>query len=187
MKHPCENDLALLAGGETGSIRRFFLERHLRNCENCQDSLAEFSDLRGQLTAADPPDVDWNFLAAEMRANIRLGLEAGACVRGAQESTRWIPRLAVGFASLLVLVGASFFVTNSGLLRHSGNVAEASTPVLQTTGSGIELRKGAESFTFPGHQGVRTDQTVSAQGVIEARYINGDTGSVTINNVYMQQ
>jgi hypothetical protein len=28
---------------------------------------------------------------------------------------------------------------------------------------------------------------VSAQGAIQARYINGDTGSVTINNVYLQQ
>ena len=187
MRHPDENGLALLAGGETGRIHRFFLEWHLRNCENCQDSLAEFHDLRGQLAEVDAPDVDWNFLAAEMRANIRLGLEAGACVRTAHASKSWSPRLTVAFASLLLLVGASFFLTDSSLLRHSGNVAEAATPVLQPTGSGIELRKGTDSFTFLDQQGVRTDQTVNAQGVIEARYINGDTGSVTINNVYLQQ
>jgi hypothetical protein len=58
---------------------------------------------------------------------------------------------------------------------------------LQPTGSGIELRKGTDSFTFLGRQGVRTDETVSAQGVIQARYINGETGSITINNVYLQQ
>lgn len=186
MKHPDENGLALLAGGETGRIHRFFLERHLRNCENCQDKVAAFHDLRGQLAEAELPDVNWNFLAAEMRANIRLGLEAGACVRIAKASRSWSPRHAVAFASLLALVGASFFL-NDARVRHSGTVAEAATPVLQPTRSGIELRNGSDSFSFLDHTGVRTDQTVSAQGMIQARYVNGDTGSVTINNVYLQQ
>jgi hypothetical protein len=186
MKHPDESGLALLAGGETGRIHRFFLERHLRNCENCQDKVAQFHDLRSQLAEVESPEVSWNFLAAEMRANIRLGLEAGACVRTTHVSKSWTPRLAVAFTGLLVLVGASFFLTDAKL-QHPGNVVEAATPVLQPTGSGIELRKGRDSFTFLGRQGVRTDQTVSAQGVIQARYINGETGSVTINNVYLQQ
>jgi len=186
MKHPDENGLALIAGGETGRIHRFFLERHLRNCENCQDKVAAFHDLRGQLAEIAPPDVNWNFLAAEMRANIRLGLEAGACVRTTHVSKSWSPRLALAVTGLLVLVGASFFLTESNL-QHSGNAVEAATPVLQPTGSGIELRKGMDSFTFLGRQGVRTDETVSAQGVIQARYINGETGSITINNVYLQQ
>jgi hypothetical protein len=186
MRHPDESNLALLAGGETGRVHSLFLERHLRNCENCQDKVAAFRDLRGHLAEVAPPDVDWNFLAAEMRANIRLGLEAGACVRTTRVSKGWSPRLAVALASLLVLAGAGFFVSDARL-RHSGTVAEAATPVLQPTGSGIELRNGSDSFSFPGRQGVRTEQTVSAQGVIQARYINGETGSVTINNVYLQQ
>lgn len=186
MTHPDENGLALLAGGETGRIHRFFLERHLRNCENCQDKVAAFHDLRGQLAEVELPDVNWNFLAAEMRANIRLGLEAGACVRTANVSKSWSPRLTVAFASLLLLVGASVLLTDARL-RHPVNVAETATPVLQPTGSGIELRNGSDSFSFLDHKGTRTDQTVSAQGVIQARYVNGDTGSVTINNVYLQQ
>lgn len=189
MKHPGEHDLALLAGGEARRVRRFYLDRHLRNCEDCQEKLAEFRDLREQLAKVEMPDMDWNFLAGEMRGNIRVGLEAGACVRTPALSGSWAPRvtvaaprLTVAVASLLVVVGASFFLTNSGL--HPSRV-EAASPVLEATGSGIEFRKGKDSFSLLDRQGVRADQTMSAQGVIEERYI--ETGSVTINNVYLQQ
>jgi hypothetical protein len=184
IKHPGENDLALLAGGETGHIRRFFFERHVRSCPDCHEKVAEYHDLRRELADMDMPDLNWNYLAMEMRANIRVGLEAGACVRTTRVSTSWGPRLAAAIATLLVLVGASFFFTDSGLHRAEYRT-EPPASVLQATSSGIELRKGAASFSILDHQGVRADQTVSAQGVIEARYI--ETGSVTINNVYMQQ
>jgi hypothetical protein len=182
IKHPGDNDLALLAGGDAGRIQRFFFERHLRGCADCQEKVAAFHDLRRELAEADLPDLNWNFLAMEMRANIRVGLEAGACVRTATRiSGSWYPRLTVAMASVLVLVGVSFFFTDSGVHR-----AEPPAPVLQPTSSGIELSKGAAaSFSFLDHQRVRADQTVSTQGVMEARYI--ETGAVTINNVYMPQ
>ena len=181
IKHPGENDLALLAGGETGRIQRFFFERHVRSCADCQEKVAEYHDLRRELAETDLPDLNWNFLAMEMRANIRLGLEAGACVGPTRISETWNPRLAAAVATLLVLVGASFFFTDSGLHR-----TEPAASVLQATSSGIELSNGADSFTILDHQGVRADQAVSAQGTIEALNINGETGSVTINNVYLQ-
>jgi hypothetical protein len=189
MKHPGENDLALLAGGETGRIQRFFLDRHVRNCEDCQQKVAGFLDLRTALMETELPDLNWNFLAMEMRANIRLGLEAGACVRTTHLSRAWGPRLAVAAATLLVLVGTGFlgmrqFLT--GPQPYQAPVTDMAGAVLQPTGSGIELRKGSDSFSLVDHQGVRADQTVIAQGQIQARYINHETGSVTINNVYLQ-
>jgi hypothetical protein len=36
----------------------------------------------------DLPAISWNRLAIEMKANIRLGLAAGECVRGGRESVR---------------------------------------------------------------------------------------------------
>ncbi len=205
MKHPGEYNLALLAGGEAGAFHRFRLDRHVRNCEDCQEKIAEFQALRKHLSATeflDPGsnEVNWNSLAAEMRANIHVGLEAGACVRDTHITKSWFGKsrlgkswfgknwsaqFAVAFASLVVLVGAGFFLTDGPL--HRVTVAEAAAPVLQPTASGIELRKGRDSFAFVDHTGVRTDQTVNAQGAIEARYINDETGSVTITNVYLQQ
>jgi hypothetical protein len=190
-KHPGENDLALLAGGEAGRLHRFVLERHVRNCEDCQDRIVEFQDLRLQLGSLEFPDsVNWNQLAAEMHANIRVGLEAGECVRPAQVSRGWSPRFTVALASLLLVVGASFFLTDSGIHPvpwQPALLTAGAMPVLQGTGSGIEMRNGRDSFAFLDRQGARAEQTVNAQGAIEARYVNGETGLVTINNVYLQQ
>ena len=184
MNHPRENDLALLAGGEAGRIRRFLLNRHTRACTDCQEKIAEYRELRSQMAEAGLPDVNWNFLAADMRANIRLGLEAGACVRSTNVFKRWNFRPAIALASLLLLVVAGEFLRDARPHRPAG--FDAGTPVLQSTGSGVELRTGANSLTLLSRHGDAVNQTVSAQGDIGARYIDGETGSVTINNVYLQ-
>jgi hypothetical protein len=187
MNHPAANDLALLAGGDAGPFRRFFLDRHARGCADCQGKIAEFQHQREEISIfhdeLELPDLNWNSLAAEMRANIRLGLEAGACVRSAHLSNGWNPRLTLAFASLLLLVASSFFLRDG---RPHPAVVEAAGPVLQSSGSGIEFRTGHHSLTLLNRRGVAADQTVSAQGRIGARYIDGETGAVTINNVYLQ-
>jgi len=188
MNHPLENDLALLAGGEAGRIRRYVLDRHVRTCVDCQNKIAEYRELRSELSEPGLPDLNWNFLAADMRANIRLGLEAGACVRSTPVFRRWNPRLGIAFASLALLVGSGFFLRDIRLLRNRPNAAasEAATTVLRSTGSEVEIRTGARSLALLNHHGNAVNQTVSAQGDIGTRYIDGETGSVIINNVYLQ-
>jgi hypothetical protein len=203
MNHPVEGALALLAGGEISPVRRFFLDRHVRSCPECQETLARFHDLRSQLSDFEPPDLNWGQLEAEMRANIHLGFEAGQCVRVAGISRRWSPRLAIALASLVLLVSASFLMRNSARPVHpqggasftigaldkrftTRQSAAVPVPVLQTTAAGIELSSGATSLTLLSRQGAIAHQTVSAQGEIGARYVDGETGSVTINNVYLQ-
>jgi hypothetical protein len=188
MNHPRENNLALLAGGETGRIQRFVLDRHVRTCGACQDKIAEYRELRSELAELELPDVNWNFLAADMRANIRLGLEAGACVGSTQVLRRWNPRLGVAFAGLALLVVSGFFLRDMRPLHNQPRAAaaEAPTTVLRSTGSGVEIRTGTKSLALLNHHGNAANQTVSAQGDIEARYIDNETGSVTINNVYLQ-
>ena len=188
MNHPPENDLALLAGGEAGRLRRFLLNRHTRTCSDCQEKIAEYRELRTQLTETGLPDLNWNFLAADMRANIRLGLEAGACVRSTPVFMRWNPRLGMAFASLALLAGSGFFLRDLRPLRNRPNAAAtgAAATVLRSTGSEVEIRTGARSLALLNHHGNAVNQTVSAQGDIGTRYIDGETGSVIINNVYLQ-
>lgn len=187
MNHPGEKDLALFAGGETGRVQRFLLGRHLRACPDCQDKVAEYRDLRSELGGIPLPDVNWNFLAAEMRANIRLGFEAGACVRSTQVASRWNPRL-LAFASVLLLIVAGESLRDA---RPHAAPTEVAAPTLQLTQAGVEFRTGSNSLTLLNyhgaqHHGTATNQTVSAQGDIGTGYIDGDTESVTINNVYLQ-
>ena len=187
MGHPVENDLALLAGGETGRARRFWLERHVSACEQCQSRVSEYAVLRSEIANADDlPELKWNYLAGEMRANIRLGLEAGACVRTTHISTRWNPRLSIAFASLLVLVGTSLVVRVRPWMQQKPAVRLSSAPVLESSGSGVEFRTDGNSLTLLNHHGNAANQTVSAQGDVQTRYIDSETSSVTINDVYLQ-
>ncbi|MDE3194800.1 MAG: hypothetical protein KGN84_00530 [Acidobacteriota bacterium] len=195
MTHPSETDLALFAGGECGRVNRFLMNRHIRDCRACTEKVARFEMLRAKMAEAAIPELDWTRLESEMRANIRLGLEAGECVRLAPD--RFVPgrlalgkqsvnpRLTVAFASLLILAGA-------GILMKSGPapaepvsaVKTAAEPVLESTGDGLELRSGASSLTLMNRHGAVADQTVSAEGEIRARYVEG--GSVTINSAYLE-
>jgi hypothetical protein len=96
------------------------------------------------------------------------------------ERSGWSLKLAVALASLLMLVGASFVMKSPAPNMPKDNTAA----VLESTGSGLELRHGGSSMTLLNHDGVAADQTVSAQGEIRARYVDG--GAVTINNVYLE-
>ena len=180
MKHPSELDLAAYAGGDTGSLQRFAVERHVRGCEACQQEIAAYREMRERLPSTEIPDLDWDSLASEMRANIHLGLEAGACVRVIREKRAFSPRLAVAFASLLLLASAGFFLRD-----HRPHAEVAAAPVLESNMSGIELRTGRTSFALLNREGAAASQTVSAQGAVRSRDID-DTGSVTIKDVYLQ-
>jgi hypothetical protein len=153
--------------------------------------------LRGQLAQAEMPELNWGSLAAEMRANIRLGLEAGECVRekrrfGGKIFGDWSFGLAAAFACLLLLAGASFFMRDvRGPVRsfpqisaQPGSVATGSLPSLESTNTGVGLHSGDSSFTLLNHDGAVASQTVSAQGAVRSRYV--DAGAVTINNVYLE-
>jgi hypothetical protein len=184
--HPTEVELALLAGGECGVVTQFFLNRHVRKCERCLDTVAEFVMLRHNV-AEQEPHLDWGRLEAEMRANIHLGLEAGECVRTPRQARPWNPRMAVAFASLMLLLGAGVLMrVPKAPSAHTQEANGQSTPasVLESTGSGLELRNGDSSLTILNRYGSVADQTVSAQGVIGARYV--DAGGVTTNHVYLE-
>jgi len=208
MTHPREKELALLAGGDAGHWQRFTLDRHVRSCAECLAKVAEYRQLRETLAATDElPDLNWSLLEAEMRANIHLGFEAGQCVRGvrgewAWNPGAWNPRLAVAVGCLLVLAGAGYFLggPHPSASQTSRNATARTVPlykvpvvaaeqedaVLESSNSGLELRSGGGSLTLLSQRGVIAHQTVSAQGEIRARYVDGEAGTVTINNVYLQ-
>src|ERR1700679_1797448 len=144
MTHPRENDLALLAGGDAGRIRRFLLDRHVQKCADCRETVAEYREMRAGLADVELPDLNWNFLAADMRANIRLGLEAGACVRTEPVLRRWNPRPVIAFASVLLLIAAGELLRDAR--PHRPASVDASTAVLQSTESGVEILRGTNSL-----------------------------------------
>lgn len=190
MRHPLESELALLAGGDCGRVRRFFLRRHVRGCEACSGIVADYEMLRLEIGAAELPSGltgrAWDNLAREMGANIRLGLAAGECV-APKPARAWEPRMVFALAGVLLLLGtAILYNRNAARVGAPAMAAGESRTVIESSAAGIEVRTGGTSITLSNRHGAMADQTVGAQGEIRARYIDGETGAVTINNVYLE-
>ena len=190
MKHPGEATLALYAGQDLGPLARWRTRRHLARCARCREEVAEFSALRMEVSdLAELPDISWNRLAVEMKANIHVGLAAGECVRDSRTTTQSVFsgfRAAVACASVAVLLVAGLL-----LERPAPVTLTASQPgtSLQATRHGVELRNGLQAFMLKNSPAVEDkDVTYSAgaQGSIGASFVDRATGYVTINTVYVQ-
>jgi hypothetical protein len=192
MKHPHESTLALYAGQDLGWFARRRTARHVASCRECRDQLRAFASARDNLIALDElPAISWNRLAADMKANIRLGLEAGECVRGGRTSGPLVPfgilsgaRAMTACASVMVLVAA-------GLLLERPNpaplpLAAAEGAVLRATANGIELNQDGQTLSLLHVRSGEVTYSAGAQGSMRAGYVDSDTGNITINNLYVQ-
>jgi len=190
MKHPTQETLALHAGGDLGWIAGWRARHHLKRCEQCREEIAAFSGMREVLPDLNEiPEVAWNRLASEMKANIRLGLAAGECVRAEEKPLRHTifsgARAAVAVASAMALLVMGVVVQRPGP-RLSPAVIDG--VVVQSTSGGIQVLDGSRALRLL-HTGIKEENvihSVGAQGSMRARYVDPETGYVTINNVYAE-
>src|SRR5258708_36612906 len=134
-KHPNETVLALFAGGDLGTWQRWRVERHVASCAACRQEVAEFSELCATVPAMmEPPEISWTKLAVEMKANIRLGLEAGECVSAGQSEIRGFFSLrALAVCGSLALLLAAFLLERPAPLVGIMKASEA--PFMESSGS----------------------------------------------------
>src|SRR5580698_1287544 len=130
MKHPNQATLALHAG------------RDLAHCAECREEIVGYNEMRELLPdLAELPEISWNRMAAEIKANIRLGLEAGECVRATETPlyqagmTGW--RTAVAWAGVIALVGGCLVLERP--LPQTPHRAETS---VESTEDGVQLQAG---------------------------------------------
>ena len=192
MTHPNQSTLALYAGQDLGWFARRRTERHLVRCRECRDEVQMFASAHDNLVALNElPAISWNRLAAEMNANIRLGLAAGECVRGERTAGRLAlfemlsgARMLTASASVMALVAAGLFLERPTPVVPPAVARESA--VLRATANGIELNQGGQTLSL---LHVRSDDAIysaGAQGSMRAGYVDSDTGNVTINNLYVQ-
>jgi hypothetical protein len=211
-KHIAEADLALYVSGDLGLFRGVAVRFHAGRCERCSRLVEAYRADRARIKniAAEMPEgVDWDRLSAEMTANIRVGLAAGECV--ARPRQRKAMKLAVSWRPAAIAAGAVALLSvawllnmpagttdelgraMSAILHGRGSVTNGASPVADddrrpvvlANQLGIELREnnnimGASQDERP------VSVSLSVQGSASARYVNADTGQVTITSVYVQ-
>jgi hypothetical protein len=164
--------------------------RHLKRCGQCRDEVTAFSGMREVVPDLNEiPEVAWNRLASEMKANIRLGLAAGECVRAEQKLLRHTlftgARAVVAVASVIALLVVGVVVQRPGTRLVPAVIDGV---VVQSTRGGIQVIDGSRALRLL-HTGVQEENvihSVGAQGSMRARYVDPETGYVTINNVYAE-
>jgi len=188
MTHPSESVLALFAGQDLGWFAQWRTRRHVAHCRECRAEVQAFVSLSESLAALDePPPVSWNRLAAEMRANIRLGLAAGECVGGAPAGRRF-PHIAslralTASVSLMALLAAGLFLQRP--TPPAPSAAAASSATLRATANGIEFEQGGQTLSLLNEHADSVTYSAGAQGSMRAGYVDAD-GQVTIHDVYVQ-
>jgi hypothetical protein len=194
MKHPNEATLALHAGGDLGAFARWRTQRHLAKCERCREELAAFDATREIVGGlAEIPELPWSQLEAEMKANIRLGLSAGECVRGAEPAAAqngfdlsWFDLSWIGGARALAAGAMVAVLVATGLLLERSRPHPAPAPggvVVENTPNGIQMSDGGQALSLMNTGAQSVVYSPSAGGTMGARYVDPKTGYVTVNNL----
>jgi len=196
MTHPSEINLALYAGGDLGLWARWRVKSHVAVCPECHQRIAGYESAKADLRASAnqlPEGLDWNRMAAEITANIHLGLEAGECVTPVARpvSTQlagWRPALVLASALLVVLVAWWANVQKPALSTNVATlppVVQEDGVMMESTAAGIELNDHGRILTLkhPKDREVTLSVTLDT---VRARYVDSESGQVTINNVYVQ-
>ena len=137
-----------------------------------------------------PRSVEWGRLGAEMRANIRLGLAAGQCVAPAEpERIRVAWRTPAVALPLLLIIIAGWILQSVPPLksvRASGPVVASRGVVLDGGPAGIGVEQDGRGFRLLHPRAA--DSIVYSVGSesVNARYVDADTGQVTISHVYAE-
>ena len=203
-RHVVETELALYAAGDLPFWRSVLVRLHVRGCDECHGLLEALRADRQELRqSADdmPSSVDWDQLAAEMTANIRVGLAAGECVTPRERKVvamSWRP-VAIA-AGLVVLLAGAWWLniprTDTEVIGRAlrdmatgGRVNPPQAerdPVVGASSAGVVLVQNGGQIRIDQGSLEPVMYSVSTQGSASTRYIDQDTGQVTITAVYAQ-
>ncbi len=207
-RHVMETDLALYAAGDLPFWRGAVVKFHVRGCAECRALVEALRVDRQELrrSADDMPagiskDFDWDQLAAEMTANIRVGLAAGECVTPRERkiaAVSWRP-MAIAAGLVVLLAGAWWLniprtdtetigraLRNIATGQRAGSPQEERGPVVGASSTGVELIENGGQIHIDQGGLEPVMFSVSTQGSASARYVDQDTGQVTITAAYVQ-
>jgi hypothetical protein len=201
MKHPSIENLALYAGKELPWWTRIAVGQHVHGCPQCQQEVALFQGAKAAVGAeveVMPPGVQWDRLAAEMAANVKLGLEASDAIsayRGSQNRENSLqPTQGMSWRMVAVTTGFVLLLSLGYWLnaaKKSEQLAAMRGPepiVAEASERGVGMSDGSKGMELHGPKSNPRAAfvTVSTRGSAAAQYVDEETGQVTVNNVYVE-
>jgi hypothetical protein len=184
-----EKERALLAGNDAGLWLRLKSRLSGRG-EDAQAAsqrteIEELTRLRSRMPVFRelPEHFAWDALAAEMKANILVAVEAGEAVR---PQVRHVPvgwKAGLAFAGLAVVMVSGYWWHLPGRLSPAPPLQQA---VLEARPGGLEVqdRETAFGVMYARESG---QQTLSGgQGSVRADFVDEETGQLTVAHVYME-
>jgi anti-sigma factor RsiW len=199
-KHPTHRSLALYLGGDLAWLAKTRIRAHLRGCPRCQQHVASLEEAIGELRReADAQTLtgfeaiaDWSRMEREMMGNIAVGVAAARCVDHVGHGRR-VLNWTLAVAGLVLLFAAGW-VTHipreqtqhmfAAVQQWSGRAPQFSGTVLRSSPDGVAVRAQGSTLTLMHPRSAVI--SVSSTSGMEARYVDSETGQVTITSVYAQ-
>ena len=199
--HPVPESLALYARRDLPLFANLRVKAHLLQCAGCEQQVESLADMvravREEAGAETLSTVEavagWKRLESEMLGNIVVGVAAARCIENVGHKRAWLFRMAIagGLAALFVvgwithIPGEQTDHLVASVSRAIG-VRQNAPPLnlLQATPNGIEVRSQGVTLKIL-HP---SSAYVSLSGIssMQARYVDEQSGQLTITNVYGQ-
>ncbi len=200
--HPAAEILALFSASDLPWLDRLKIRRHVSGCEHCDRQVALFRASTAELKRQAAKETltgfeaiaDWSRLEREMEGNIIVGLAAARCIDKAPKPRGFALKLSLvsGMAVLFVVGWTTRIPADQSMLLYNAvrgafsgsHQQESAGPILRSSPDGIVVgsQEGSLIILHPASAMVSASGTSS----VEARYVDDETGQVTITNVYGQ-
>ncbi len=200
--HPGPADLALFSAGDLPRGVRWRIGRHLKRCPDCERRVVLFRSAKAELKheaqtetlTAFEAIADWAQLEREMLGNIAVGLSAARCIEkvGRKRTLIYRTAFALALTGLFILGWLTHIPREQTdhLLSSLHRLVALDRPeqptgtVLRTTADGIAVRAQGATLTLLHPPSAVV--SLSGASAVSARYVDDDTGQVTITKVYGQ-
>jgi hypothetical protein len=199
--HPSAEVLALYSRGDLPRLPRLRIKAHLLECATCEHQVALFaaslSELKREaasetLTAFEAI-ADWKVLEREMMGNIVVGVAAARCIEKVGRKRAWFSRFAFGAGLTALFVAGWITHIPSEQTHHLAASLSRLVGLHQKSGS-INMVQATPNAIAVRSQGVTLSilhpptavVSLSGNSSMEARYVDEESGQLTIASVYGQ-
>jgi hypothetical protein len=191
----------LYSAGDLPFWPRVRTTRHLRQCAACEQQVLSLRSANAELRREAEAQIltgfeaiaDWHSLEGDMLGNIKVGVAASRCIAsvGRRRKFGWRLAWAAGMAALFSAGWLSRVPPEDNLriaaaLRRAVGLEQPQSigTVVRSTPEGIAVRAQGSTLTIfnPGSAVI----SMSSPSSVTARYVDDDSGQVTITNVYGQ-